>query len=374
MKLDEAKKISDACIYRFVYPNGLSYVGQTKCLRDRLCLYESQLYGSLSSSKSSSRHLDALLEYGFDNVDIEVLCYLRNLSGEDLLLCLSILEIKYIREYDTFHPRGYNVSIGGEILGIPIDLISTSCSSSMNNRPVLVYDLDGNFVSEYPSISKCAYHLGSDSDTVSSKLDKRGSLLLNQYLVRSKRYGEIPQKIVGFKPKVVEKVKVKNIVEEHVVYKEKTVQVTLPTLKYNLDGVFCGEYETRIDAALSIGRRNISYGVPIRGYIFFKHDGGEIKQNIGKIEIKSKRLPKYSDAINRDDDVSPTPVYRSGWTNLINAFTIEQWDLYGNYVATFDSIKDASEKTGLAYSGIWSCVMGKTRKSQGYIWRRVEDE
>lgn len=371
MKLDEAKKISDACVYRFVYPNGLSYVGQTKCLRDRLCLYESQLSGSISSS---SLNLDALREYGFDSVEIEVLCYLRNLSGEDLLLCLSILEIKYIREYDTFHPRGYNVGIGGEILGIPVDLISTSCSSSLSNKPVLVYDLDGNFVSEYPSIAKCAYHLGSDSDTVSSKLDKRGSLLLNKYLVRSKRYGEIPQKIVGFKPKVVEKVKVKNVVEERIVVKERTVQVTLPTLKYNLDGDFCGEYENRIDAALSVGRRNIAYGIPIRGYIFFKHDGGDIQKNIGKIEIKSKRLPKYSDALNRGEDLSPVPVYRSGWSNLINAFTIEQWDLYGNYVDTYDSIKDASEKTGLAYSGIWSCVMGKTRKSQGYIWRRVDSE
>lgn len=357
----------------FCLPNGLSYVGQTKCLRDRLCLYESQLYGSLSSSKSSSRHLDALLEYGFDNVDIEVLCYLRNIFGEDLLLCLSILEIKYIREYDTFYPHGYNVSIGGEILGIPIDLISTSCNSSMNNKPVLVYDLDGNFVSEYPSIAKCAYYLGSDSDTVSSKLDKRGSLLLNQYLIRSKRYGDIPQKIVGFKPNVVEKVKVKNIIEEHVVFKEKTVRVTLPTLKYNLDGDFCGEYETRIDAALSVGRRNIAYGVPIRGYIFFKHDGGEIRQNIGKIEIRSKRLPKYSDALNRCDDFTKFPVARSGWSNLINDFTIEQWDLYGNHIGTYSSIKEASEKTGLRYSGIWSCVMGRTRKSQGYIWMKVDD-
>lgn len=369
MNFKEAKKLRFACVYRLSYPDGKCYIGQTKCLRDRIKLYESQL---LSDSNPSSKNMDALKEFGASNVDISILREVSIEDKSDLLLCLSILEIKYIRELNTLYPNGYNCSIGGEILGIPTDLVSTDSSNNFWNKPVLVYDIDGNFVKEYPSIAKCAYSLGSDADTVSSKLDKRGSLLLNTYLVRSKRYGEIPQKIVGFKPKVVSKVK--KVVKEQIVVKERSVYVYPPTLKYNLEGEFCGEYETRLDAALSIGRKSIPYGVPARGYIFFKHDGGEIRQNIGKIEISRKRLPKYSDVLNRDEEQAFPNTTKSSWQNLINDFKIEQYTIYGDLVGVYDSIRDASQKTGLAYSGIWACVFGRTKKSLGYVWKKVENE
>lgn len=368
MKFEEAKKQKCACVYKLTYPDGKCYIGQTKCLCERIKLYESQLYGGISIT---SRNMSALAEFGVENVDVSVVSEISSLSKSDLILCLSILEIKYIREFNTLYPNGYNSGIGGEILGIPTDLICTSSGDIYWNKPVLVYDINGDFISEYPSIAKCAYSLGVDSNTVSSKLDKRNSLLLNTYLIRSKRYGEIPKKIIGFQPKVVSKVK--KVVEEHIVYKERPIYVRQPTLKYTIDGDFCGEYETRIDAALSIGRKNISYGVPIRGYIFFKHDGGDIKQNIGKIEIKSKRLPKYSDALNRTEDLSDINVGKSSWRNLINDFKIEQYSIYGELVGTYDSIKDASQKTGVSYSGIWACVFGRTKKSSGYIWKKLDD-
>lgn len=368
MKFEEAKEFTCSCVYKLTYPDGKCYVGQTKNLCNRVKLYESQLFGSFGDD---SKNMIALREFGIDNVDISILRELNIDDKSDLLLCLSILEIKYIRQLNTLFPNGYNSGIGGEILGIPTDLISTDSNDISWNKPVLVYDIDGNFVSEYPSIAKCAYFLGVDSDTVSCKLDKRGSLLLNKYFIRSKRYGAIPEKIVGFKPKVV--TKVKEVVEERIVVKERPVYVTQPTLKYNLSGEFCGEYETRIDAALSIGRKNISYGIPIRGYIFFKHDGGDIRQNIGVIEVRSKRLPKYSAALNRDLDLPDPVVGKSSWRNLINDFKIEQYTIYGELVGTYNSIKEASQKTGIAYSGIWACVFGRTRKSSGYIWKKVDE-
>ena len=368
MNFNDAEKFCKPCVYKLTYPNGKCYIGQTKCLRDRIRLYRRQINGELNSD---SRNLSAMREFGIDSVDISVLCEIEVADRSDLLLCLSILEIKYIRELNCIYPNGYNVGIGGEILGIPTDLVSTNSNDSRWNKPVLTYDVDGNFVAEYPSLAKCAYSLGVDVDVVSSNLDKRGSLLLNTYFLRSKRYGEIPQKIIGYKPKIERRVE--RVIEQKVIVKEKTVSINLPTLKYNLNGDFCGEYETRIDAAMSIGRRDINYGVPIRGYIFFKHDGGEIKQNIGLIEVKKKRLPKYSDALNRKDETiekSDAPV----WRNLINDFKIEQWTIYGEHIATFDNIRDASIKTGFPYSNIWACVFGRTRKSCGYVWKKSKSD
>ena len=46
--------------------------------------------------------------------------------------------------------------------------------------------------------------------------------------------------------------------------------------------------------------------------------------------------------------------------------------LSGKLVAYFDSIRDASKITGIPYSGIYACVNGKTKKSKGFVWKKVE--
>lgn len=58
--------------------------------------------------------------------------------------------------------------------------------------------------------------------------------------------------------------------------------------------------------------------------------------------------------------------------NLKLDFKIAQYSLNGEPIAVYNSIRDAAYKTGLLYSGIYGCVNGRTRKSQGYIWRRLE--
>lgn len=39
MKFEEAKYLQCACIYKLTYPDGKCYIGQTKCLHDRMKLY-----------------------------------------------------------------------------------------------------------------------------------------------------------------------------------------------------------------------------------------------------------------------------------------------------------------------------------------------
>ena len=41
-------------------------------------------------------------------------------------------------------------------------------------------------------------------------------------------------------------------------------------------------------------------------------------------------------------------------------------------VAEYGSIRDAADATGIAYSGIWACVMGRTSSCAGYRWRKKE--
>lgn len=52
------------------------------------------------------------------------------------------------------------------------------------------------------------------------------------------------------------------------------------------------------------------------------------------------------------------------WSKRVN-----QYDQFGNFVASFDSISDANSKTKIDISGISKCCRGKMIQAGGYQWR-----
>lgn len=371
MKISEALKVHYSCVYCLTFPNGKKYIGQTGDLGRRM-----RQYMQKGEEASGSMVCDAILEYGLDLVDVCVLAEVKTGDRGDLLLALSVLEIKYIRDVGTLAPNGYNVSVGGEILGLSAESIMTFGGSMYSGSPraVLCYDLDGNLVCEYDSIEKCAYSLGVDSDDISEFLRRGRNVFRGEYMLRYKRYGEVPQKIMPYKPKEV--VKRRTVYEDKVVVRERRIAKAFnPILKYDINGRYCGMYDTLADAAASVGLGSVQKGKITRGYIFLEYDGGEIREDIGSIERTRRRLPKYSDFLSlsaeeriRDADVN------KGWSSLINDFPIGQYSKEGVLVSRYSSIKDASIKTGIPYANIWACVFGRVRKCRGYIWLRCDDD
>ena len=53
-------------------------------------------------------------------------------------------------------------------------------------------------------------------------------------------------------------------------------------------------------------------------------------------------------------------------------FQIAQMSIDCKVVAEYDDIRKAAKATGIPYSGIYACVNGKTRKSNGYVWKKIE--
>jgi group I intron endonuclease len=53
---------------------------------------------------------------------------------------------------------------------------------------------------------------------------------------------------------------------------------------------------------------------------------------------------------------------------------VSQYDLSGNWVKDFKSIKEASELNNINDGGIGSCCLGKSKSAGGYIWRYKGDE
>ncbi len=92
-------------IYKFSFPNGKSYVGQAINIRKRWQTHKNTI--NCSTHKLYKMPLyNAFRKYGWNNIVKEVLCE----CSKDLL---DEMEIKYIKEYNTVHPSGYNLTSGG---------------------------------------------------------------------------------------------------------------------------------------------------------------------------------------------------------------------------------------------------------------------
>lgn len=401
MKFNEVKG-SFACVYRITFPDGKYYVGQTLCFSDRFKLYE-RLY---RERIGHGRVNDAIFRFGLESLEIDVLQKVSVSGKDDLQLCLSVLEIKYIRENDCIYPNGYNTSIGGELLGIPVDVIETKfgvSSSDFGCKPVLVYDIDGCFVDEYPSIARCAYALGVTDKDVKSTLGKQ-RLIRNTYMLREKRYGDIPQKILPFKPEVVIKRRVKT---EYDVVKEKVykkVELDSAAIMYDKDGNYVALFDNKSHSRkyLDVGFR-IAFGREFRGYYLFHYNGGEIKRSIGAIKSKVVKTVLYDDILAYGDidnigelisfEVKDEPSKKSVVREKKSGDEkpkkekklkvikvpkkkprILKYTLDGNYIATYDTTVDAAADNNVYPSAVLACAKKKVRRCGDYIYRFEGDE
>lgn len=376
MNIDDLLKRNESCIYCLEFPNGKKYVGKTSHLGNRIRLY-------VQSEKTGTGKVhDAIREFGFDSITLSVLSSPKCSSKDDLELCLSILEIKYIRDLDTIYPNGLNISFGGEALRIPPECITTDARAikafKNGSKVLLVYDGEGNFVEEYESIARFAYDKGFDEDNVREAVDKQRAFM-GKYILRTQKYGYNPQKIDVSNIRVVERVKYKTIVEENVVYRERE-KFKVPALAYDMNGDFVGEYPSRSDAARCLtGVARPHWGIYNKGYIFFrKVDDNYPKKIESALEFKGKIIEEEYKPVSelRDMPSRNTPSLKNaGAYKLRNDYPINQFTLYGDFVKQYPSIRAAAQEMAgeVSYSQIYSCVKGNNKRGGDYIWQKADE-
>lgn len=383
MNLEEAKSNRVSCIYRITFPDGKYYVGRTKSLRERVRLYERKM----SDETDNSCVMAALRAFGLENVSWDILSCVSVRDADDLSLCLSILEIKYIREQDCIYPNGYNTSIGGELLGIPADVIETRFgvnATGYAGKPLLVYDKEGNFVSEHPSVAKCAYALGVPESLISNAVDKI-ALVRSTYMVREKKYGDVPQKILPFAPQVVKKTVVEKEVEVEKVFVKK--ELDKASIMYDEYGEYVGIFESTYQVRKYIGIDcRFPFGREYHGYYLFHYNGGEIKKSLGVFTSKMLTTTMYDDILALGDaenigDIISLKVVEEEKEDVKQrgcrgkaARQVNKYTLDGEYIETYDSISDAARANETFESSIRACCNRKTRKSGGFIYRFADDK
>ena len=165
-------------IYRYISPNGKSYIGQTTT-----SLYQ-------RSGKRGKMYFgckvfyNAINKYGFENFTVEIL-------GEYPIKELDEKELEAIHAYNSLIPNGYNVKDGGQ-------------NTSRKERPIYCYNLDGTFYKKYFCQNDARKEFNIDGSDITKCMD--GKLKMVRGKIWRREYTETVEPVLtgknGAKPVV----------------------------------------------------------------------------------------------------------------------------------------------------------------------------
>lgn len=188
-------------IYKYTSPSGKHYIGQTVRETKRKSEHKRE------TSKTQTKFGKAIRKYGYENFQYEILFKINSNNKNRIKIILDIMEKYLINKYDSFH-NGYNLNDGGEgnigykhtdetkaILKITNkkteserNKISNTLKgvskteehrknmskNNTNKRRVDQFDLEGNYINTFDSLTDAAKALNQTSTvkTVMNKLSE----------------------------------------------------------------------------------------------------------------------------------------------------------------------------------------------------------
>lgn len=94
-------------IYKITFSNQKSYIGQSSNLKRRMREYKNWK----KHCKNQTALYAAFEKYGYENAKFTMIYESSDKLNQNIL---DELEIKYIKEYNTLTPNGYNIKTGGK--------------------------------------------------------------------------------------------------------------------------------------------------------------------------------------------------------------------------------------------------------------------
>ena len=326
----------------------------------------------------------AIQKYGWDNIEHEIIA--EHLTKDEAYSMERSL-IKELKSNEK--PYGYNIAKGG---------------SGGNNKEVKVvkqYDLEGNYIQTFESVADAARHIGKDRSRITSCCQKV-------------RKTNKPYKAYGFMW----------CYEEDSLdgsrYKRKDQK---EILQFDLNGELIREYYL-IDDILKENpnfKKNIILQClscvhnEVYGYIWIYKDlniESELKRrieninvnNIYKIDKNNKVIEVFKsikDLLDKNPEYKQCNIYTSNTHNKPHYeylwklksdydenydYSIcfkeyvdkskkrtYQFDLNGNFLKEYDSIRDAARDVNVGFGTLSKCLNGKQKTCKGFKWSFQKD-
>lgn len=262
----------------------------------------------------------AIEKYGSDNFSIEELYNFCCNTGEELLQKLGETEQECIKKYNSLCPNGYNLTKGG-------DSSTFECHyTSKRSRKVYMYDLDGNYIKSFDSPTIAAREMGIRRTGINQSANKEGVIKSGDHYW-------------SFKKK--DKIKIST---------HNRVAVD----QYDLYGNFIISYDCVVDALRSIGKEKTASQSSITN-----NCKGKTKHCYSYVwRFHGGPFDKYP--LNLTDKQKERLYYRR---------KIDQYDLRGNYINTFNSCQEAARALHeRSYGGEIARAVDLNIPSHGYLW------
>lgn len=260
----------------------------------------------------------AIEKYGWDNFEHEVIA--SNLTKEEAENFEKIL----IQKLDSFvGHNGYNVSVGG---GIPI----------FETTPIYQFDIHGNLIKEYDSISRIERELKIPSSNIIACC--KGD------------YGHAFGFIWKYKKDVSDLNKFKNELDISI------YDIYEPIYQFDMEKNFITEYKNASEAM----KRNPKWF----SSSILDNCRGKYKHACGYIWRFKKDVPNILEFMNTEIDLT-----KNHWKGN----SVLQFDLDGNFIREFESAKDASKLYNCTQATITYACTGRTKTGVGFLWRYKKD-
>ena len=368
-------------IYKYTFPNGKVYIGQT---------YKgSRRFGRVSSYK------DMLVRRAMDkypNFDKEILEYCSAESVDER-------EQFYIAFFNSMNKEfGYNLVSGGSKNKVLSESVRQRISEKHKGKKIsketieklskAVVQIDSetlNALNRYSSISEASQITGIDFSTISSVCRRKSSTAGGFYWCFEDEYDDsyVPRDIKW---------------RGHVYSDEERLRISkrysgvnnpmygthrskgenphaIPILQYSLEGKYLAKYDCAKTACETLGIMGAYSDVckcangekKSSGNFIWRYEGSQIP-----VEPYVRKTTKgYKHTESAKEKMRQC---RLGKTGGPRARPVLQYDLDGNYIGEYPSANHADVVLGLCNGGVLSACNGERKSVGGFMWRFREGE
>jgi len=290
--------------------NNKIYIGQKQIMKTEKELLNSNYYGSNKKLKEDIKSI------GKENFKREIIDYSDDFDE------LNKKEEYWIEKYDATNPEiGYNVSkkTGKNFW---LGCHHTDESKAKTSKIVYQYDLDCNFIKEYPSIKETQRKTNIDVIRISNNYIK----IIDNYIWMDHKLSD--DEIFNIKK---------------IINGRKTIKKMI--YQYDLNGTFIRKYKSITDAS--------KYNNINSNLLFISCN------NV--LKTAKNFFWSYTE-LNKDEINYRLYLYS------VNKKMIYQYDLNGNLIKEYKSITEASNITNVNISNICSCCSNKNKTAGGFFW------